>query len=88
MESTKKSEAEQYAPTTELDCGEYKVLPETEKRRVMEMWNLITIPFIWIVAIIAYLIMKKIQPDSSKLYLVYVIFVCLAFTAVVILHVF
>lgn len=41
------------------------------------------IVFVWIVAITAWRIMKKIQPEKSKLYLVYVIFICVLLTCFV-----
>lgn len=44
--------------------------------------------FVWIVAAVCYLIMKKIQPGEARLYLIYAIFVCIAFTAVVTYHIF
>lgn len=52
------------------------------------MWSLMTIPFVWIVALIAYLVMKKIQPDESRLYLDYLIRICIVFTTVVIVYLF
>lgn len=41
----------------------------------------VTCSFLWVVAIICYKIMKKIQPECSKLYLVYVVIICSAITA-------
>lgn len=46
------------------------------------MGNILLISAVWIVAVICYLIMKKIQPESSKLYLVYVLIICVLVTTV------
>lgn len=40
------------------------------------MGDILLISAAWIAAAICYLIMKKIQPESSKLYLVYVLISC------------
>ena len=52
------------------------------------MWNIAIIFLVWMIAAICFLVMKKIQPDEARLYLVYVTFVCVAFTAVVAYHLF
>ncbi len=45
------------------------------------MGNMIMLALVWVSAIIGWRIMKKIQPESSKLYLVYAIFICILVTA-------
>lgn len=46
------------------------------------MGNVIMVSLVWIVAIICWPIMRKIQPEASKLYLVYELIICLLVTAV------
>lgn len=46
----------------------------------MKSYLIIAIIAVWILAIICSIIMKKIQPESFRLYLVYVLFVVIAFT--------
>ena len=41
---------------------------------------------VWIIAVICWLIMKKIQPESSKLYLMYELIICLLVTAVAVIR--
>lgn len=36
------------------------------------MGNILLIALVWIVAIVGWRIMKKIQPENSRMYLVYV----------------
>ena len=43
---------------------------------------------VWTAAVICYQIMKKIQPDGAKLYLAYVLFVCIALTVALAWNVF
>lgn len=50
------------------------------------MYLIVIIIAIWLIALGCYRLMKKIQPESAKLYLVYVLFVCVAFTLTVIMH--
>lgn len=44
------------------------------------MGNALVISAVWIVAIICWRIMKKIQPECSRLYLGYVLFICVLVT--------
>lgn len=48
--------------------------------------NYITVGIVWIIAFICWRIMKKIQPESSGLYLVYVIFICVLVTSVAVIR--
>lgn len=41
---------------------------------------IIAIIVVWILAVVCIIIMKKLQPKSFRLYLVYVLFVVIAFT--------
>lgn len=45
------------------------------------MANWIVVGSVWVVAFFCWKIMKKIQPESSKLYLVYELLICLIVTA-------
>ena len=42
--------------------------------------KILSITFVWLVAIICNCLMKKIQPESFKLYLVYTAIICVALT--------
>lgn len=44
------------------------------------MGNVLMIALVWIVAFVCWRVMKKIQPESSKLYLVYVLSICVLIT--------
>lgn len=44
------------------------------------MGNALIVAGVWVVAIICWRIMKKIQPESSKLYLVYALSICVLIT--------
>lgn len=44
------------------------------------MGNIIMISLVWITAFACYPIMKKIQPGTEKLYLIYSIFICVLVT--------
>ncbi len=50
------------------------------------MGNVILIIMVWLTAIICYPIMKKIQPESAMLYLVYVLTICILVTVVGAIH--
>lgn len=50
------------------------------------MGNWLIVAAVWIIAIACYQIMKKIQPELSKLYLIYVIVICVLFTGVAIVR--
>ena len=50
------------------------------------MWNIAVVVGVWVIAAICYPIMKKIQPESSKLYLVYELIICLLVTAVAVIR--
>lgn len=47
---------------------------------VRETGNALVISSVWIVGFICWRIMKKIQPEESKLYLVYAISICVLVT--------
>ncbi len=47
----------------------------------MEPWKKAIVASLYVIAIICYFIMKKIQPDSSKLYLAWEVFVLILFTS-------
>ena len=44
------------------------------------MSTVFMIAMVWVIAGVCYMIMKKIQPESSKLYLVYAITICILLT--------
>lgn len=50
------------------------------------MANWLIVAAVWIIAMVCYRIMKKIQPELSKLYLIYVIVICVLFTGVAIVR--
>lgn len=47
----------------------------------MSTYSKVIITALWAVSVICCFIMKKIQPESFKLYVGYVIFVCFVITA-------
>lgn len=49
----------------------------------MNPYLIIAIIAVWILAVVCIIIMKKIQPESFRLYVVYVLFVVIALTVVV-----
>ena len=46
----------------------------------MNQWTAATL-IIWIVAIVGTLVMRKVSPESYKAYAVYVLVICITFTA-------
>lgn len=52
----------------------------------MRVGNWIVVASVWVVAFLCWRIMKKIQPESSKLYLVYVLFICAIVTGFAIIY--
>lgn len=52
------------------------------------MGNVIMIALVWISAIVGWRIMKKIQPEESKLYLGYSIFICILVTSFGVIYLF
>lgn len=50
------------------------------------MANWLIVAAVWIIGIVCCQIMKKIQPEWSKLYLIYVIAICVLVTGVAIVH--
>ena len=46
----------------------------------MSLYAKTLIIIVWLIAISGCLIMKKIQPENSKLYMIYVFMICLIFT--------
>lgn len=45
------------------------------------MGNAIMLALVWISAIVGWRIMKKIQPEGSRLYFGYALFICILVTA-------
>ena len=50
------------------------------------MGNVIVVSLVWIIAAMCWPIMRKIQPELSKLYLVYELIICLLVTAVAVIR--
>lgn len=48
----------------------------------MSIYSKILIAIVWLIAVICCIIMKKIQPETFRLYAVYVFIVCVVFTTV------
>lgn len=46
----------------------------------MSQWTVATL-IIWFSAIVGTLVMRKVSPESYKVYAVYVLVICIAFTA-------
>lgn len=44
------------------------------------MWNWILIGIMWVAAFVCWKVMKKIQPENSKLYLAYALSICILIT--------
>ena len=51
-----------------------------------EMINYIILASVWVVAFMCWKIMKKICPESSKMYLAYVLAICVAITLFGVIH--
>lgn len=47
---------------------------------------IVLLMMVYIIGIICILIMKKIQPENTIIYLVWVVFVCVLLTLIVIFH--
>lgn len=50
------------------------------------MINYIILASVWVVAFVCWKIMKKIFPESSKIYLAYVLTICVAITLFGVIH--
>lgn len=50
------------------------------------MINYIILASVWVVAFVCWKIMKKMFPESSKIYLAYVLTICVAITLFGVIH--
>ena len=62
------------------------MLSKETRKRGERMGNALVISSVWVVSFICWRIMKKIQPEESKLYLVYAISICVLVTWFSIAH--
>lgn len=53
---------------------------QQDRKEVGKLGNVLMIALVWVSAYIGNRIMKKIQPESSRLYLVYTLSICVLIT--------